>query len=82
MSEIRPTDQDIEHAIRGRLAAHPELNPANLSFHVAAGCVRLEGTAVDDEQHRRTIEVVSGVPGVRDVVDEMTIVGGSVGSRP
>jgi osmotically-inducible protein OsmY len=76
MSEVRLTDQDIEHGIRGRLAADPELNPANLSVHVVAGRVRLGGTAISEEQHRRALEVVGGAPGVKDVLDEMTVVGG------
>jgi osmotically-inducible protein OsmY len=75
MSEIRLTDQDIEHGIRGRLAADPGLNPANLSVHVVAGRVRLGGTAVDEEQHRRALEVVGSAPGVKEVLDEMTVVG-------
>ena len=76
MSEIRLTDQDIEHGIRGRLTADPRLNPANLSVHVVAGRVRLGGTALSDEDRRWAVEVVSGVPGVREVVDEMVVAGG------
>ena len=76
MGEIRLTDQDIEHAIRGRLAVDPELNSANLAIHVVAGRVRLGGTALSEEQRRRAVEVVVSVPGVTEVLDEMTVVGG------
>jgi len=76
MSEIQLTDQDIEHGIRDRLTADPRLNPANLSVHVVAGRVRLGGTALSAEQHGWALEVVRSVPGVREVHDEMTVIGG------
>jgi osmotically-inducible protein OsmY len=38
--------------------------------------VRLGGIALSDDERRWAVEVVGGVPGVREVVDEMIVAGG------
>ena len=58
---------------RARLAADPRTRSQRLSVETFARRVTLTGLA-DSEAHKKAaIEIIRGVPGVVDVVDESTI---------
>jgi cytidylate kinase len=81
LARVQPTDATRADAedlacsaiARARLAADPRTRSQRLSVETFARRVTLTGLA-DSEAHKRAaIEVIRGVPGVVDVVDDSTI---------
>jgi cytidylate kinase len=70
-------DLAIQARARAALRADPRTAAIDIVFEVNAGAVTLRGIVVDDHEKKLTEAIVSGLPGVKSVQDELrTMVGG------
>ncbi|HEV8191270.1 MAG TPA: BON domain-containing protein [Ktedonobacterales bacterium] len=68
-----PGDEALADAVRDALARDASTEALNLRVSVNAGAVRIHGRVPDLEDAENAESVASGVPGVRDVIDDTTV---------
>jgi osmotically-inducible protein OsmY len=68
-------DEAIADAVRRELREDAETTGLSLTVHVVNGVVRLRGRVADLTDAEDAEEVAGRVPGVREVIDETTVVG-------
>ena len=72
-------DDDIARMVRDALTYVGGMNESFLRISCHGGVVVLAGVAFSDAQRREAEEIASKVPGVRRVVNEITLVTDNVG---
>lgn len=69
------TDPEIEEIVRANLDRDQRLsNPRTIGAVVGDGTVTVTGTVPNDAQRIAAIEDAWNAPGVRDVIDELTVI--------
>lgn len=68
-------DATITSKIKTKLAGDPEVNPFNIDVDTLDGVVTLSGEVRDPEARREAEELAWATRGVRDVVNEIRVVG-------
>lgn len=66
-------DPQVADNVRHELARHPELGLDNVHSTVSAGWVRLTGRLDSEQRRRRAERVVSAIPGVRSVTNDIAV---------
>jgi osmotically-inducible protein OsmY len=69
----RRSDQRIEEEINDRLTDHDDLDASNLQAKVRDGIATLTGTVESRSDKRLAADIVEHVPGVRDVMNQITV---------
>jgi osmotically-inducible protein OsmY len=86
LMEVRPaervSDAQLGTRVRAALARDPVSELAQLRVGVERGEVRIGGQVAGQLAHRRALEVVSGVTGVRALTDEISVAAARRGRRP
>jgi osmotically-inducible protein OsmY len=67
------TDQEIAHSVRRTLELHSRVPHAHIKSSISHGVVTLHGCVECWEDVVDAEEAVSDLPGVEDVVDELTV---------
>lgn len=67
-------DLTIETRIKQVLRAAEGIQSANMRWASVNGIVYMIGRTLSEDEHKRTIAIVKGVPGVKQVVDRMKMV--------
>ena len=67
-------DVGVSTAVKTALVRHPEVNGFRINVDVKRGVVSLYGPVPSTYARQKVVEVVSGVRGVREVQDKLTIV--------
>jgi CBS domain-containing protein len=75
----RPDNGALQKAIWARIKAEPWLKSAFVNLTVKDGVVEIWGAVDSEEQHRALKVLVEGVPGVRNVVDRVSLLPKVVG---
>jgi CBS domain-containing protein len=75
----RPDNGALQKVRWTRIRAEPWLKSAYVNLAVKDGVVELWGATDSDEQHRALTVLVEGVPGVRKVVDQVSLFPKAVG---
>jgi CBS domain-containing protein len=75
----RPGNGALQKAIWDQIKAEPWLKSAFVNLAVSDGVVELWGAVDSEEQHRALTVLVEGVPGVRKVVDQISLLPKVVG---
>lgn len=60
--------------VRATLSSHSETNAVDVAIESQNGCVTLRGIVADDAEKAATLRVVSGVPGVNEVVNQLAAI--------
>ncbi len=74
MATIR-SDLEIRQTVTDALRGAPDLDAANVAVEVVDRTVYLRGTIPTTEQKQLAVELARGAPGVREVVDDLKVVG-------
>lgn len=69
-----PSDKDIEEAVKNVLMWNPVIESAKLEIRVNKGVVNIEGTVDAFWKKMRAENLVSGIKGVLDIVNRITVV--------
>ena len=72
------TDPVLATEIERRLSADPEVNAQTIEIDVRGGVVTLTGRVNAEDVKRRAETLATGVPGVLDVRNEISVSGGGV----
>lgn len=67
------TNHVLLSLVRDRLAADFRLSALPIDVTCSDGCVMLLGRVENQEQRRLAVELVSGMIGVREVTEELTV---------
>lgn len=74
--QAQPADWDITAHVKETLVVDGSLSTKARLISVTTndGVVTLTGTVVSEEESRKVVKIVEGVPGVKSVVNQLTIV--------
>jgi len=72
-----PDDKALAHEIQARLYRDPILRTRDISVIVQHGVVTLPGQVQTEEESARAARVASGTEGVKQVINQLVIVGAS-----
>src|SRR5512144_3198668 len=75
----RVADLEVKTIVIDRLARAPELQDKRLTVQVARQIVTLEGTVDSPEQKRAAEDIAVQVPGVQNLVSQLTVADGQAG---
>lgn len=67
-------DLTIETKIKKALRAAEGIQSANMRWYSVNGIVYMIGRTLSEEEHERTLAIVRGIDGVKEVVDRMKMV--------
>ena len=70
---VEQSDETIDSAIEKKLDDRPELSDAKIDSEVSNGVARLTGSVASQSDRLTALSTVRSVPGVRSVIDELTI---------
>jgi hypothetical protein len=68
-----PKDADLATTIKGQMFSNPALRSANLDVSVKNGEATITGEVADDTTHLQAYKIAADTPGVKHVVDNLTV---------
>ena len=67
------SDQQITDAVKTAFFLDPDFSERQFHVETIDGVVRLSGDVRTEDEHRRALDVVVAVEGVRRIVDELVV---------
>jgi hypothetical protein len=74
-TEVAPSDEALEDAVRAELALDATTADLRIGVHVRDGVAHLRGDVADLVDAENAVAVAGRVPGVEDVADELRVEG-------